>query len=286
MAISVGSNTVSLQAQRRLDMTGGELSKSFNKLSSGSRINRGYDDAAGLAISESLRAQSRIAGQAIRNTNDGISTIAIADGALGEVAGILSRLAELASQSANGTLSNAQRSVVANEFVALGSEIERISKVTEFNGIQLLSGTSEIMVQVGTGSSSSSQVLYRNQLSTLAGLGLGDGGGVLTYSINGVTDDAAATASRLALDAVYAAIYSVGAARGVLGGIESRLATAINNLGVAKENYSASESQIRDVDVASEAANLTRLSILQQAGTAVLAQANQLPSLALQLLRL
>lgn len=286
MAISVGSNTVSLQAQRRLDMTGGELSKSFNKLSSGSRINRGYDDAAGLAISESLRAQSRIAGQAIRNTNDGISTIAIADGALGEVAGILSRLAELASQSANGTLSNAQRSVVANEFVALGSEIERISKVTEFNGIQLLSGTSEIMVQVGTGSSSSSQVLYRNQLSTLAGLGLGDSGGVLTYSINGVTDDAAATASRLALDAVYAAIYSVGAARGVLGGIESRLATAINNLGVAKENYSASEGQIRDVDVASEAANLTRLSILQQAGTAVLAQANQLPSLALQLLRL
>jgi flagellin len=286
MAISVGSNTVSLQAQRRLDMTGGELSKSYNKLSSGSRINRGYDDAAGLAISESLKAQSRIAGQAIRNTNDGISTIAIADGALGEVATILSRLAELASQSANGTLSNAQRSVVANEFVALGSEIERISKVTEFNGIQLLSGTSEIMVQVGTGSSASSQVLYRNQLSTLAGLGLGNSSGELVFSVNGASDDAAATASRLALDAVYAAIYSVGAARGVLGGVESRLATAINNLGVAKENYTASESQIRDVDVASEAATLTRLSILQQAGTAVLAQANQLPSLALQLLRL
>jgi flagellin len=286
MSISVGSNTVSLQAQRRLDITGGQLAKSFNKLSSGSRINRGNDDAAGLAISESLKAQSRIAGQAIRNTNDGISTIAIADGALGEVASILSRLAELASQSANGTLSAAQRSVVSNEFVALGSEIERISKVTEFNGIQLLSGSSEIMVQVGTGSTTSSQVMYRNQISTLAGLGLGGAGGSLSYSINGTTDDAAATASRLALDAVYSAIYSVGAARGALGGIESRLSTAITNLGVAKENYTASESQIRDVDVASEAANLTRLSILQQAGTAVLAQANQLPSLALQLLRL
>lgn len=285
MSISIGSNTVSAQSQRRLDQTSGQLSQSFNKLSSGQRVTRGYDDAAGLAISEQLRAQSRIAGQAIRNTNDGISTIAIADGALGEVANILSRLAELASQSANGTLSTAQRSVVANEFVALGSEIERISKVTEFNGINLLSGSASITLQVGTGSSGGSQVKYTNQLATLAGLGLGDSSGVLTYSLNGTSNDAAATASRVALDAVYSAIYSVGAARGILGGVESRLSTAINNLGVARENYMASDSQIRDVDVANEAANLTRLNILQSAGTAVLAQANQLPSLALQILR-
>jgi flagellin len=285
VAISIGSNITSLQAQRRLDITGGKLSQAFNKLSSGYRINRGADDAAGLAIAESLKAQSRIAGQAIRNTNDGISTIAIADGALGEVANILARLAELASQSANGTLSTTQRSVVSNEFVALSSEIERIASVTEFNGIKLLSGSSQITIQVGTGSGAASQIGYQNQLATLAGIGLGNSAGALVYSINGTTDAGAATAARLALDAVYSAIYSVGAARGTLGGVESRLSTAIANLGVARENLVAAESRIRDVDVAEEAANLTRLNILQQAGTAVLAQANQLPSLALQLLR-
>jgi flagellin len=268
-----------------LDQTGNKLSQSFNKLSSGYRINRGADDSAGLAIAESIKAQSRIAGQAIRNTNDGISTIAIADGALGEVANILSRLAELASQAANGTLSTSQRSVVSNEFVALSSEIERIAQVTEFNGIKLLSGTNSVTIQVGTGSTAASQIGYQNQLATLQGIGLGNNGGALVYSINGTTNDNAATAARMALDAVYAAIYSVGASRGILGGIESRLSTAIANLGVARENLVAAESRIRDVDVAEEAANLTRLNILQSAGTAVLAQANQLPSLALQLLR-
>lgn len=285
MAISIGSNTISGTAQRLLDVTGRRLSDSFNKLSSGQRVNKGADDAAGLAISESLKAQARIAGQAIRNTNDGISTIAIADGALGEVSNILTRLAELASQSASGTLSVTQRSVVQNEFIALGSEIERISKVTEFNGIALLSGAQQITIQVGTGSSTQNRVAYTNQLATLYGLGLSDINGVLTYSINGATNDAATTASRLALDAVYAAIYSVGAARGALGGVESRLSTAITNLGVARENYQGADSRIRDIDVAEEAAALTRFNILQQAGTSVLAQANQLPSLALQLLR-
>jgi flagellin len=285
MGISVGSNTVSTTAQRLLDITGRKLSDSFNKLSSGQRVNSGVDDAAGLAISESLKAQARIAGQAIRNTNDGISTLAIADGALGEVANILTRLAELASQSASGTLSVTQRSVVQNEFVALGSEIERISKVTEFNGIALLSGSQQITIQVGTGSTVQNRVAYTNQLATLQGLGLSDASGVLSYSINGASNDAAATASRLALDAVYAAIYSVGAARGALGGVESRLATAITNLGVARENYQGADSRIRDIDVAEESAALTRFNILQQAGTSVLAQANQLPSLALQLLR-
>lgn len=285
MSISVGSNTTSGTAQRFLEATGKKLSDSFSKLSSGQRVNKGSDDAAGLAISESLKAQARIAGQAIRNTNDGISTIAIADGALGEVANILARLAELASQSANGTLSVAQRSVVQNEFVALGSEIERISQVTEFNGIQLLSGSQNITIQVGTGSTVDNRVSYSAQLATLQGLGLGDASGAMTFSINAASNDEAATASRLALDAVYSAIYSVGAARGVLGGVESRLSTAITNLTVAKENYNGADSRIRDIDVAEEAASLTRFNILQQAGTSVLAQANQLPSLALQLLR-
>ena len=285
MAITIGSNIVSLQAQRRLDITGSKLSNSFNRLTSGYRINRGMDDSAGLAIAETLKADSRIASQAIRNTNDGISTIAIADGALGEVANILSRLAELASQSANGTLSTTQRSVISNEFTALGSEIERISQVTEFNGIKLLSGSSAVTIQVGAGTRAGSTIGYSNQLATLAGIGLGNAAGGMVYSINGATNDSAATAARQALDAVYNAIYSVGASRGILGGVESRLSTAITNLGVARENSLAAESRIRDVDVAEEAASLTRLNILQQAGTAVLAQGNQLPSLALQLLR-
>lgn len=285
MPITIGSNLVSLQAQRRLDITGSKLSNSFNRLTSGYRINRGSDDSAGLAIAETLKADSRIAQQAIRNTNDGISTIAIADGALGEVANILSRLAELASQAANGTLSNTQRSVISNEFTSLGSEIERIAQVTEFNGIKLLSGASSVSIQVGAGTRTGAQIGYTNQVATLQAIGLGNAGGALTYSINAGTADQAATAARQALDAVYSAIYSVGASRGILGGVESRLSTAITNLGVARENALAAESRIRDVDVAEEAASLTRLNILQQAGTAVLAQGNQLPSLALQLLR-
>jgi flagellin len=182
-------------------------------------------------------------------------------------------------------LSTQQRSVISNEFTALGSEIQRISDVTEFNGIKLLSGSSSVTIQVGPGTRTGAQIGYTNQLATLQGIGLGTASGALTYSINGASNDAAATAARLALDAVYNAIYSVGASRGILGGVESRLSTAITNLGVARENAMAAESRIRDVDVAEEAANLTRLNILQQAGTAVLAQGNQLPALALQLLR-
>jgi flagellin len=285
MPININTNVESLRSQRFLKLSSDSLTNTFSKLSSGKRITRAADDAAGLAIAETLRAQSRIAGQAVRNTNDGISTIAIAEGALGEVANILTRLAELASQSANGTLSTTQRSVISNEFVALSSEIERIAAVTEFNGTKLLSGTSAITIQVGTGSDVSSQIGFTNQLATLQGIGLGNGSGGLLYSINGSTDASAITAARFALDAVYGAIFSVGASRGILGGIESRLSTAIVNLGVTRENLVAAESRIRDVDVAEEAANLTRLSILQQAGAAVLVQANQLPTLALQLLR-
>jgi flagellin len=285
MPININTNIVSLRGQRLLNASSDSLSSTFTKLSSGKRINRASDDAAGLAIAESLRSQARLSGQALRNTNDGISTIAIADGALGEVSTILNRLAELASQSANGTITTTQRSVISNEFVALGSEIERIAASTEFNGIKLLSGTSNIAVQVGTTSGAISQIGFRNQLATLNGMGLGNLQGALTVSINDTDEALAATASRLALDAVNAAIYSVGASRGFLGAVESRLSTAINNLGVARENIVAAESRVRDVDVAEEAATLTRLNILQQAGAAVLAQANQSPTLALQLLR-
>lgn len=285
MSITIGSNIASLQAQRRLSVASDALGKTFEKLSSGQRINRASDDAAGLAIADSLRAQQRIATVAIRNANDGISTIGIADSALGQIGDVLSRLAELAEQSANGVFSTTQRSALSNEFVALASEIERIANTTTFNGVKLLSGGGTLTLQVGFDSGSTSQIGFTGVQGTLAALGLANANkSALSYSINDSTIDLAQSASRLALDAVNAAIASLASTRGVLGSVESRLNVAIQNLTVSRENFAAAESRIRDVDVAAEAAELTRLSILQQAGAAVLAQANQQPALALSLL--
>ena len=285
MAITLGSNIASLRAQRNLNTQTNKLSDVYSKLASGQRINKAADDAAGLAIADSLKADQRIATVAVRNANDGISTIAIADGALGQIGGVLSRLAELSEQSANGVYSVEQRSALNNEFVALGSEIERIAVTTEFNGVALLSGNASITLQVGFDSASTSQVGFTGVQGTLAALGLaGTDSSALSYSINAGTAEGAQSASRLALDAVNGAIQSLAVQRGTLGATESRLNVTINNLTVARENFAAAESQIRDTDVASQAAELTRLSILQQAGSSILAQANQQPSLALSLL--
>jgi len=286
MAITIGSNIASLQAQRRLAQASDALSGTYEKLSSGQRINKASDDAAGLAIADSLRANQRVASVAIRNANDGISTIAIADSALGEIGNVLSRLAELSEQSANGVFSTTQRSALQNEFTALGSEIERIAVTTEFNGVRLLSGNSQLTLQVGFNSASTAQISYTGVQGTLASLNLAAANNSsLSYSLNGITITEGQSASRLALDAINLAIGSLASTRGVLGAAESRLRVAINNLSVARENFASAESRIRDVDVASEAAELTRLGILQQAGAAVLAQANQQPGLALSLLR-
>ena len=286
MALTVGSNISSLKAQRTLGISSDHLSRTYERLSSGQRINRASDDAAGLAIADSLKANARIASVAVRNANDGISTIAIADSALGEIGNVLTRLAELSEQSANGVFSTVQRSALQNEFTALGSEIERIALTTEFNGVKLLSGGGELVLQVGFNSQSTSRVSFEGVQGTLQALGLATAGGsALTYSISGVNISEGQSASRLALDAINSAISSLASTRDVLGATESRLQVAINNLSVARENFLAAESRIRDVDVATESAELTRLGILQQAGAAVLAQANQQPSLALSLLR-
>jgi flagellin len=286
MAITLGSNISSLQAQRRLSIASNQLTSIYEKLSSGQRINKSSDDAAGLAIADSLKANQRVANVAIRNASDGISTIAIADSALGEIGNVLSRLAELSEQSANGTYSTSQRSALSNEFVALASEIERIAVTTEFNGVKLLSGNAGIVLQVGFNSQSTSQISFAGVQGTLASLGLAQlNSSTLSYSINASSADAAQSASRITLDAVNAAIQSLASNRGTLGATESRLQVAINNLSVARENFAAAESRIRDVDIASAAAELTRLGILQQAGASVLAQANQQPQLALSLLR-
>lgn len=286
MGITIAQNVASLNAQRRLGQASDALGQVYEQLSSGQRINKASDDAAGLAIADSLKANQRIATVAIRNANDGISTVGIADGALAEVGNVLSRLAELAEQSANGVFSTSQRSALQNEFSALGSEIERIALTTKFNGVTLLSGGQSITLQVGFDSGSTSQIQITNVTGTLAALGLANANtSALTYSISGISIVEGQSASRLALDAVNAAIGSLAQTRGNLGAAESRLRVAINNLAVSKENFASAESRIRDVDVASAAAELTRLNILQQAGASVLAQANQQPQLALSLLR-
>lgn len=285
MAINIGTNLPSLIATRNLEVSSSKLQTSYERLSSGLRINRASDDAAGLAIVETLRADSAVASVAIRNANDGISTISIADQAIGQITNTLTRLAELAQQSANGVFGNTQRSALQNEFVALASEIERIAVTTTFNGLNLLSGGQSVTFQVGFDGSSLSQVSYGNVQATLAALGLANANSsVPRFSIIAETEIAAQSAARFALDAISDAIGSVTRSRGNLGAAESRLEVTIGNLQVARENFKAAESRIRDVDVASEAAELTRLNILQQAGSAILAQANQQPQLALRLI--
>lgn len=286
MSITINTNVAALNAQRRLGSSTDELRSSYEKLSSGLRIVRAKDDAAGLAIADSLKADTRIASVAIRNANDGVSLISIADGALAQVGNVLSRMAELAEQSANGVLSVTQRSALASEFSALGSEIQRIAVTTAFNGLNLLSGGGTVQLQVGFNNNTNAQISFNGVQGTLESLRLAAAGGsALIYSLNDTTTANGQAAALSALDAVKAAIGSLTQTRGTLGAAESRLAVAINSLQVSRENFTAAESQIRDVDVAEESANLTRLNILQQAGAAVLAQANQQPALALSLLR-
>lgn len=285
MSINIRTNLPSISSQRNLAESTSRLVESYQRLSSGLRINKAKDDAAGLSIAEALKADARIASVGIRNANDGISIIAIADQAIGQIGNVLSRLAELAQQSANGVYGNTQRSALNNEFIALQSEIERIAFTTEFNGLRLLSGGGTVVFQVGFNGDSLSQVSFTGVEATLAALGLASvGTSRPVYSIIAASDVESQSASRLALDAILAAVGSVNRNRGTLGAAESRLDVTIKNLQVARENFQAAESRIRDVDVASEAAELTRLNILQQAGAAVLAQANAQPQLALQLL--
>ncbi len=286
MSITIGANIASLKAQRNLDYASNKLTKSYERLSSGLRINNASDDAAGLAVADALRANQKIASVAVRNANDGISSIAIADGALGEISNILQRLAELAEQSANGVYSTTQRSALQNEFAALGSEIERIAGTTTFNGIGVLSSGSALTLQVGLDASSNSRIHIDAVRGTLASMDLAPtNSSALTYSLIGTTIEAGQSASRLALDAVNAAISSISQTRGSLGAVQSRLQVAVEHLQVMRENYAAAESRIRDTDVAAEAAEMTRLTILQQVSTAILAQANQQPGLALSLLQ-
>jgi len=271
--LSIQSNVQSLNAQRSLSKTGKALAGNFQKLSSGLRINRAGDDAAGLAISEDMKANIRSLGQAERNANDGISMLQTAESAMNEVSGILTRMRELSVQAATDTVDDTQRGYLDTEFQALTSEIDRISSVTEFNGRTLLDGSATgIDFQVGVNNTSNDRISFDFADVTSSSIGLS--------GIN-VTSKAGAQAAITALDS---AIESVSSSRSDIGATENRLQVTVSNLSSARENLSAANSRIRDVDVAEETASMTRNNILQQAGVAVLAQANQLPSMALSLL--
>jgi len=279
MALTINTNIASINAQRNLSVTQIQLQRSLERLSSGLRINKAGDDAAGLAISENMRAIIRSANQAVRNANDGVSLLQTAEGGLNETSNILIRMRELAEQASTGTVGSTERSYIQSEFNQLRLEIDRIANATEFNGTNLLDGnlsTAGVSFQVGV-----RNVAANDRISVSIGTATASALGLDTTNVAVSTQ----TVAQSALSIIDTAITSVSNLRGTLGAVQNRLQSTINNLQVAIENTSAAESRIRDVDVASETALLTRAQILTQAGTAILAQANQTPQTALTLLR-
>ena len=275
MGLRVNTNIASLNAQRSLARVTEQLQGSFRRLSTGLRIATAADDAAGLAISERFRAQIRSTRQAERNAQDGVSLTQTGEGALNEVSAILIRLRELAIQANNGTVSDADRDTLDQEFQNLISEIDRIAQSTTFNGVNLLDGTgSSITFQVGIGTTSGIDTIELTTSNTLA----------TTLGLN-TADIGASGSAPAAIQQVDNAINQISQIRGSFGAVQNRLQTTIANLRIQTENLSAAESRIRDVDVAEETAKLTRNSILQQASTAILTQANTQPQIALQLLQ-
>jgi flagellin len=276
MGLRINTNTASLNAQRNLMGTKMGLDKSLERLSSGYRINRAGDDAAGLAISENLRAQIRGLKQASRNAQDGVSLVQVAEGSLNEISSILIRLRELSVQAASDTIGPVERQFLNVEYDQLVSEIDRIADGTEFNGTQLLSGTGSILdFQVGTRNDPNIDRLSFDASKADAN------SAALGVNLTSVADKASAQNTLSALDQ---AIVSVSAMRADFGAIQNRLTSTISNLAVSVENMSSANSRIRDVDVAEETAEMTRNNILLQAGTSVLAQANSTAQTALGLL--
>ena len=285
MAIRIFNNTASINAQRILGANNDRLAQSVERISSGIRINRAADDAAGLAISEGLRSDIRATRQAVRNANDGISVINITEGALNEQASILIRLRELASQASTGTVGSTERQTIQLEFDALRLEIDRIAATTEFNGQKLVDGSlassvssgNQIFIQVGIDSSADSRINLNTSINLTA---------VTSSSLSIDTLSVTSSEGALsALDSINTSIGTVTQGRGKVGAVQNRLARTISNLSITVENLVAAESQMRDADIAHEVALLTRNQILVQASTAMVGQANLIPQSVLQLLQ-
>lgn len=297
MGMQINTNIAALNSYRNLSSTQNDLSKSLEKLSSGLRINRAADDAAGLSISEGLRAQINGLGVASRNAQDGVSVIQTAEGALTEVHSILQRMRDLAVQAANDSNNTESRAAIKNEADQLGAELSRISESTNFNGVNLFqaggnatatppvpAGPASLTFQVGADGDASSKV-------SVAMLDLGAAtSGIVTMTDGTVSTSAAGfivtdnTTAQATIEKLDVAIANVSKGRSELGANQNRFESAINSLAVSKENLTAAESRIRDTDMAAEMVNYTRSNILSQAGTAMLAQANQSNQGVLQLL--
>jgi len=278
--ISLLTNTASMDAQRNLANTQNSLAQSIGRLSSGMRINSASDDAAGLGISESLKASIASMAQAQRNSNDGISMSQVAEGGMNQMQGIVSRMRELSVQSANQTLGSNERGYIQTEFKQLSSEIDRISNVSDFAGQKLLDGSASagLTLQVGINNTANDRLTF--QITKLATTTLG------SASLHiGSASLSTATNAQKAIGVFDKAIQQLSQARAKVGATQNRMTVTVSNLAVTQENLTAANSRIRDVDVAQESANLTKSQILSQAGLAVLSQANQLPQAALSLLR-
>lgn len=272
MGLRVNTNIASLTAQRNLSGVSMRLQGNYARLSSGLRIATAADDAAGLAISERMRSQIRSYSQAARNAQDGISLVQTAEGALNEVSNILARMRELSIQSSNGTLSTTDRATIGTEVGQLVAELDRISASSDFNGINLLDGTSTTAsIQVGINANETIDISLQDTSTNTLGVD--------------VVDVSTVTAANTALGLIDQAIDTVNTSRGNLGAVQNRLQSAVASIANARENLSAAESRIRDVDVANETADLTRNSIMQQAAVSVLQQANVQPQIALKLLQ-
>ena len=283
----INTNMMSLNSQRALNGSQLSMQTSVERLSSGLRINRAKDDAAGLAISERITSQIRGLNQAMRNANDGISMLQTTEGAMNEITNAMQRMRELAVQAANGTVSDDDKASLNDEFQAMAAEIDRIRTSTEFNGTQVLTGAAEVTLQIGFKDQADNQLTISfadlSNLTIFATVG----DPVPDPPVPPVTAESIDTAAGAlaALSLIDDDIDTVTAARADLGAVQNRLDSTIRNIANVVENQSAARSRIRDADFAAETANLTRTQILQQAGTAMLAQANQIPQNVLQLLR-
>ena len=268
MSLRIQNNIDAFNAHRQLVGNSRKLAASMERLSSGFRINRAADDAAGLAISEKLRGQIRGLGQAIRNGQDAVSLVQTAEGSLGEVHSMLQRVRELAVQYRNGSLSASDKQAIQSEVYQLQSEIDRIGTSVEFNGIKLLNAVGSVTFQVGA---------EDGQTISVGTISLGSAVNAATFSLGG--------AGTTDLDEIDTAINNVSAQRTAFGAVQNRLEYTMNSVAAYQENLVASESRVRDVDMAAEMVQITKLQILQQAGISMLAQANLAPQAVLSLLR-
>jgi flagellin len=270
MSLRIQTNIEAMGAHRNLVSTSNKLSQSMERLSSGYRINKASDDAAGLAISEKLQTQVGGLAQAQRNAQDAVSLVQTAEGSMNEVQSMLQRVRDLAVQYNNGTLSTSDKASITNEVTQLCNEIARIAAQTKFNGISLLTGSAAIQFQIGADDGETITVSARDMFGPNA-----------TFDINSALFSFGTTVSLASIDA---AINNVSTARSTFGAVQNRLEHTLNNLATYEENLSASQSQIKDVDMAAEMVNFTKLQILQQAGTSMLSQANTTPQAVLKLL--